>query len=415
MPAESPFELLESPIPDWELGEISAVLAREFGLTGGLAPLPGERDQNLLLDASDGRFMVKIANSSESIEVLEMHQAALAHINRQHMEIEVPRPRPALDGRLVVSAGRGGDLHPIRVQTFIEGQVLRDLPAGSVTAYEIGVAVARLQMSLRGFFHPAAGGRILWDMRQATELVAVAGAVQDPDLRSRVVDMLAHFDEAVAPSLDRLPAQVIHNDMNPDNLLVTDGSISGVIDFGDMVHGPRLMDLAVAAAYQLQSDLDPQTVLSEICAGYESVSELLDDEVALLGDLTEVRLCQSITIGAWHAQRHPENAEYILGDAEGSRAALLALDGVEWPRPAAEPGRLLSRRVRSIAPGLRLSFDSPLYLVSGDGVWVQDAEGRRYLDGYNNVVQVGHGSSAHRESCGASDRSTEHQHAVSHQ
>ena len=36
------------------------------------------------------------------------------------------------------------------------------------------------------------------------------------------------------------------------------------------------------------------------------------------------------------------------------------------------------------------TYRDPLHLVRGDGVWLFDADGRRYLDAYNNVPVVGH-------------------------
>ncbi|MDH3806613.1 MAG: aminotransferase class III-fold pyridoxal phosphate-dependent enzyme, partial [Gammaproteobacteria bacterium] len=38
----------------------------------------------------------------------------------------------------------------------------------------------------------------------------------------------------------------------------------------------------------------------------------------------------------------------------------------------------------------RLFYDTPIHLVRGEGVWVYDAGGRKYLDMYNNVPHVGH-------------------------
>lgn len=38
----------------------------------------------------------------------------------------------------------------------------------------------------------------------------------------------------------------------------------------------------------------------------------------------------------------------------------------------------------------RLFYDEPLHLVRGDGVWLFDADGKKYLDMYNNVAHVGH-------------------------
>jgi 4-aminobutyrate aminotransferase-like enzyme len=38
-----------------------------------------------------------------------------------------------------------------------------------------------------------------------------------------------------------------------------------------------------------------------------------------------------------------------------------------------------------------LSYEQPIHLVAAEGVWMTDADGRRYLDAYNNVPCVGHG------------------------
>ncbi|HLQ84913.1 MAG TPA: aspartate aminotransferase family protein [Salinisphaeraceae bacterium] len=50
---------------------------------------------------------------------------------------------------------------------------------------------------------------------------------------------------------------------------------------------------------------------------------------------------------------------------------------------------LLNRR-SVLGPAYRLFYDQPLELVKGDGVWVEDARGRQFLDAYNNVPVVGH-------------------------
>ena len=51
---------------------------------------------------------------------------------------------------------------------------------------------------------------------------------------------------------------------------------------------------------------------------------------------------------------------------------------------------LLARRYRVIGKGAPLFYDEPLHLVRGEGVWLYDVQGRRYLDAYNNVPVVGH-------------------------
>lgn len=51
---------------------------------------------------------------------------------------------------------------------------------------------------------------------------------------------------------------------------------------------------------------------------------------------------------------------------------------------------LLRRRAAVLAPSYQLFYDEPVHLVRGEGVWLYDVDGKRYLDCYNNVPSVGH-------------------------
>ncbi|MBX4926417.1 aspartate aminotransferase family protein [Rhizobium binae] len=51
---------------------------------------------------------------------------------------------------------------------------------------------------------------------------------------------------------------------------------------------------------------------------------------------------------------------------------------------------LIARRERLLGRNMSLFYDEPVHLVRGEGVWLWDADGRRYLDCYNNVPHVGH-------------------------
>ena len=51
---------------------------------------------------------------------------------------------------------------------------------------------------------------------------------------------------------------------------------------------------------------------------------------------------------------------------------------------------LLDRHRRVMGNDAPLFYDEPLELVKGEGVWLEDIAGRKYLDLYNNVPCVGH-------------------------
>ena len=52
--------------------------------------------------------------------------------------------------------------------------------------------------------------------------------------------------------------------------------------------------------------------------------------------------------------------------------------------------QLIEDRARLLGPNVATFYDDPVHFVKGDGVWLWDAEGTKYLDCYNNVPHVGH-------------------------
>jgi 4-aminobutyrate aminotransferase-like enzyme len=52
--------------------------------------------------------------------------------------------------------------------------------------------------------------------------------------------------------------------------------------------------------------------------------------------------------------------------------------------------QLLVDRARLLGPNTPTFYQDPVHLIKGHGVWVWDADGRKYLDCYNNVPHVGH-------------------------
>ena len=60
-------------------------------------------------------------------------------------------------------------------------------------------------------------------------------------------------------------------------------------------------------------------------------------------------------------------------------------------RRSADAPTLIARRAAVFGPALApLTYDRPLHVVRGEGVWLIDADGDRFLDCYNNVPVVGH-------------------------
>jgi 4-aminobutyrate aminotransferase-like enzyme len=70
--------------------------------------------------------------------------------------------------------------------------------------------------------------------------------------------------------------------------------------------------------------------------------------------------------------------------------SLNAFDGAVRTKLDAETRALLARRKRNFGAASVLFYRAPLNIVRAEGVWMIAADGRRYLDAYNNVPSVGH-------------------------
>jgi 4-aminobutyrate aminotransferase-like enzyme/Ser/Thr protein kinase RdoA (MazF antagonist) len=400
------FDPLGSPPPAFPAEVARQLLAGGFGVEATLTPLAGERDQNFRAATADGgRFLFKISNPADGLPVMDMQTAALRHIEQADPGLPVMRQLPTAAGEpWLETAGPDGRSYPVRLFSFLPGRATPNDVLTTPAIRSIGQVTARLGRALRGFFHPAADYEILWDLSRAPTLRPLLGHLADGARRDQAERILDRFDDRVAPVLPRLRAQVIHGDMSMDNVLLDDGQrISGIVDFGDMTHAPLVCDLAVAVADVLHGRDDAVTAAEALIAGYASVTPLEDDEAALLADLVATRLATGIIITGWRGALYPDNTAYAASTGLGARAFLDSIEaaGIDsvarrfgaaasgLPYRRVDTSELLGRR-RRVLPRSPLFYATPLHLIRGDGVWLTGADGRRYLDCYNNVPVTGH-------------------------
>jgi 4-aminobutyrate aminotransferase-like enzyme/Ser/Thr protein kinase RdoA (MazF antagonist) len=393
--------------PALDLATAQRLAADRFGVEGTASPLGGERDQNLRLDSADAAFVLKVSNPADGPTVLDLQTEALRHLERQDPELPMMRTIPTVDGEPWTRfASQDGTTHLVRMFTLMPGRTASAEELDHRALHDLGRTVARVAHALRGFFHPAARYDILWDLRHTPRLRALLDAVPDRDRRVLAARILDRFDARVAAPFDGLRAQVVHNDLTLDNVLVGDDHrVTGIVDVGDLTHTALVCDLAITLAGVMWRRSDPIDAAQATIAGYAAVVPIEDPEAHLLADLVAARLAAWGVIAAWRADRYPTNAAYIasgeddawdllatievLGpDAVGRRLAAAALAG-RVPIDPLPTGELLRRR-RAVLGRSPLSYDEPVHLVAGAGVWLQDALGHRYLDAYNNVPVVGH-------------------------
>ena len=392
------------------------IARRTFDLDAGAAQdLGSERDQAfLLLDADEAPLAIlKVSNAAEDPSTLDMEALAVLHAQRvdPSLPLAIPWLAPGVrpdtldpaDRRATFSAADGD--HHVRAYSVLRGR-------GRIDAIELsdaalpgwGEMAARLGRALRGFFHPAAQRTMLWDVQHAARSRELLGSIRDARHRELVRLVLDRFDATVVPVWPALRAQVVHTDLTTDNFLTDDaGKVTGIVDFGDMSHSALMTDLASLLDALLIGRPDDESFRCArlVIDGYERITPLEPIELRIMPELVAARAAVTIAISSWRSEHGLEDPSFAERyNAPVTRTIETLLD-VGWDEAARRLGAedttrpspsLAARREAVLGPAMEaLTYDAPIHVVEASGVWMTTADGRRYLDAYNNVPCVGHG------------------------
>lgn len=331
--ASDPLAVIAAEPPPVDAGQAVEVARRQYGLSVTARELVSERDRNFRLDTTDGRsFVLKIANAAEDPQVTDFQIRALLHIATQKADIAVPAVVPTRDGACSFLLDTEAGPHVTRLVSWLDGVVMRSRPVTAPLARDFGGYAARLGRALANFRHPAADHSLLWDMRRAGRVRELVDYIADAALRRRVCSSLDHFLAHHLPRFPELRSQVVHNDLNPENVLLAphdDTRVAGVIDFGDMVASPIIVDVAVSASYLRKFDGDPLDYVREFVTAYHAVTPLESRELGILLDLLRVRLAMTTAILHWRLAERGADDPYLSGASASESTAARFLEHIE--------------------------------------------------------------------------------------
>lgn len=288
--------------PRFDIEAAVKIAAESFGIQATARPLPSERDQNFLLTNSAGeKFVLKIANALETREFLEAQNAALSHVGKQVDFCQsVVR---GVAGDEIVAVGN----YFVRVVRYLPGVPLGEIrPHPPELLRDLGRKLGQLAHALKDFDHPAVHRDFHWDLSHGNQIIdEYAPLIENVMLRDVVLRCRVDFDE-------RLRRSVIHGDANDYNVLVDPQrmTVSGLLDFGDMVYSYTAGELAIAVAYVVLDKPHPRAAANEVIEGYTSEFALLDEELEAVWPLALLRLAVSASMAAYQQRQQPEN-EYL--------------------------------------------------------------------------------------------------------
>ncbi|MBE9544187.1 MAG: aminotransferase class III-fold pyridoxal phosphate-dependent enzyme, partial [Proteobacteria bacterium] len=295
-----------------------------FGLDVSAKQLPSERDQNFRLTTANGEtYVLKLANSTERRNVLDFQNQAMIHIaGKRNMFSRNASVAPdvckTVNGEQISSIqGIDGTTHFVRLLTYLPGKPLALVrPHDADLLASLGRFFGNLDQVLQDFDNPATHRDFHWDLKHAGRIIeSYLDDLKTPENRNLVKDLLKRFQAETEPQLPDLRSGIIHNDANDYNVLVEpDGrwcnTVTGVIDFGDMVYTRTVNEVAIACAYAMLGKTDPLVAAGYVVGGYHQTCPLTGQELAVLFDLICMRLCMSVCHSAHQSRQEPDN-EYL--------------------------------------------------------------------------------------------------------
>lgn len=291
---------------------------RLYGLRVEASALPGWVDENFELRTEAGeRLVLKVSPPDVDAALLEAQAEALDLLTAAG----IPAPsvyrnqHGAAVTRWVDTHGRS---RLVRVLSWMPGRMLVDAsPRSAALVHDVGRLLGRMDRALAGCTHAALQQHHEWDLLQAADVRKHLDALTDPSRRARAETQLDRFEERILPELKGLRRSVIHNDANDYNILVDDAGerVTGIIDFGDMLHTALVNEMGIAMAYVMLGENDPLTAAASLLAGYQAEFPLEECEVRLLPELAVTRLVVSVTCSAHERAEHPENTYLSVTEA----------------------------------------------------------------------------------------------------
>ncbi len=381
------------------------LIQTEFGLEDvEIKRLDGYDNANYLVKTKKTKYIFKTYNYTDEMYDLVIAENETLLLLEESDKKKYPKPIKFLDGSFVKIFKIDDEKFIYRMLSFLYGEFLGDIKPTKELFQSFGIFLAVMDLKLQKFTNYTIKARQWeWDIQYLNLNKKYINDITDAKDRRIISYFFQQFEENVSPLLPDLRKQIIHNDPNQWNVLIKNGEVSGIIDFGDLAHSALINELAIAITYACFDKENPLEWASIILKSYHSRLPIEEKEIHVLYYLIAARLSVSICNSAHSRKVNPENTYASASErpflkmlyrwlsinpiaAENQFRISIGLPVIA-PRSIKE---VVKRRYQNISPILSLSYDKPIYMVRSAFQYMYDAYGNTFLDAYNNIPHVGH-------------------------
>ncbi len=272
--------------------------------------LDGYSNENYKIETDSANYVLKLYEEDRDfVEILNAENEVLEKLSVDSPNL-FPVPQENSDGKMLFYSEKHKKL--VRLLSYLEGECIGNVEYTPELLFSFGKTLAGLNRSLLGFRNVAIEARkSVWDLQYYYLNRKFLPLIENPSDRKLVEYFFLRTKEFAEPHFESLRKAIIQGDANEWNVLTTDGKVSGIIDFGDLVYAPLITELAIAIAYATLYVEDPIDDILPLFEGYNEVLPLEEKEIELLYYLIPLRLCISVCNAANARREMPEN-EYAF-------------------------------------------------------------------------------------------------------
>ncbi|MFK4002853.1 homoserine kinase [Qipengyuania sp. NPDC077563] len=266
----------------------------------------GVSNSNWLLETTRGRYILTMYERRIDVAQLPFFLGLLDHLAQSGCAV------PA-----TIHDRHGASHHEIDGKAVA---LIEFLPGVSPTrptptqAAAVGSALAYVHLAGQSF-----GERRANDLapKDTAAILRDSDPAKLTDIDGRLAGIAERADRLVARWPQSLPCSIIHSDLFPDNVLMLDGTVSGMIDFYFAAYDMMAYDLAVThAAWCFGADGTnfDRAVGEAIIQGYEAVRPLTAEEREALPVLAEGACLRFVASRAEDWLNTPADAQVLRKD-----------------------------------------------------------------------------------------------------
>ncbi|MCB6097656.1 aminotransferase class III-fold pyridoxal phosphate-dependent enzyme [Flavobacterium psychrophilum] len=383
------------------------LLAKDhYGLFVSAKMLNGYDELNYLLtDINNKQFILKVSDENQPFLFLDAQVKIIKHLSNSSISNNFQQFCINNQGDELTAVENEGKNYYLRILSFLEGDFWVDkLEKSNILYSQLGHFLGTMDKSLQDFSHTAMHRQYTWDISRASDANDRLKYIKNHEKRRIASYFLLQFDTEVLPKIHTLRHAYIHNDANDYNVLVDDNTVTGLIDFGDMVYTALINNLAIACTYAMLSHEDPLSAATLIVRGYHESYALTTQELDVLYYLIAGRLCISVTQSAFNGSLDTNNDHHFITEkpawdllyklikinpikAQDNFRKTCGFEGVISNDNYSD---LLEKRHKYLGKNLSIGYKENLKIVKGALQYLYDDKGKTYIDCVNNPSHVGH-------------------------